>query len=291
MQKLLISFLFLATMQLILAQSGGKDVVCLGQFSYSNSIGSSYVEGLRNEILKNISTMDRFILKDIQTDQGRKSINQTDDASTVDESTLVKVKDLSSKYLITGHVTVLKADKVTSSDRKLTAYNATLVYSLKVVDISTGETKGESYNYSASGFSSILSYGVGDTEAAAITSVFASTEGDIKKFINKHFPILGTVLEIAEEKKGEATKVYISLGSSRGIQKGQSFEVFISREIAGRASQKKIGELKATEVEGEELTLCKVGKGGKEIKAAIGDGQEIIVKTVLGGGILGGLLN
>ena len=83
-----------------------------------------------------------------------------------------------------------------------------------------------------------------------------------------------------EIKKDKAESVYISLGSKHGVAEGAYFAVCIERQVAGRTSQKEIGQLKAKGVEGEDLTLCEVKKGGKEIKAAMDNGQKLVIKSI-----------
>lgn len=73
--------------------------------------------------------------------------------------------------------------------------------------------------------------------------------------------------------------MYISLGSAHGVGSKARFKVFELRTVAGRNSRKEIGELKVSAVEGEDLTLCDVVKGGKEIKAAMDAQQKIEVEV------------
>lgn len=60
---------------------------------------------------------------------------------------------------------------------------------------------------------------------------------------------------------------------------GAFFSACIERQVAGRTSQKEIGELKVKNVEAGDLTLCEVKKGGEEIKKAIDAGQTVVIKS------------
>lgn len=105
--------------------------------------------------------------------------------------------------------------------------------------------------------------------------------------VDDAFKIQGKILEISETKKDEAKEVYISIGSDHGVGAGTYFEACLERTIQEHKSFKLIGELKVKNVESENLTLCEVKKGGKEIKAAIDGGQTVIVRTKnKGGGLL-----
>jgi hypothetical protein len=122
--------------------------------------------------------------------------------------------------------------------------------------------------------------GAGSTIEQAVAQTKTSSYsigGSMKELVEDYFKLKGSILEISAEKKKKATEVYIDLVTLVGVQKNQRFDVFIEREIAGRISQKKIGELKVDAVEGDDIALCKVTKGGEEIKQAVGEGQKITI--------------
>lgn len=290
MKKVLSSILLvLLSVILIQAQDLGKKIVYVENLSYTNKIGSSYVEGLRNKVIEGLVKTDRITVKDVNSEASlkREAAKQTEDASNVDESTLVIMRNLNANYMVQGHVTTLEAIKVVDDKGKV-SYKGSIVFTLKIIDIASGTLKGtESYSYSGSG-SGFLATGTGDTPDKALESTMSgSIERDMVKLVNEYFAIEGTILEISAENKGKATEVYIDLGEIHGMQKKQKFDVYVEREIAGRKSQKKIGEIEIDAVEGDDISLCKVKKGGDEIKSALGEGQKTIVKTVYRTGILG----
>ena len=53
--------------------------------------------------------------------------------------------------------------------------------------------------------------------------------------------------------------------------------VFIVKTIAGREARQQIGKLKVETVLGDDISLCKVQSGGKEIKKAIEAGEQLLV--------------
>ena len=91
---------------------------------------------------------------------------------------------------------------------------------------------------------------------------------------------MGTILDKAEEKKDEIKSVYISVGSDAGVVKGNKFSICVERKIAGRTSHGVIGETEVKSVEGGDISLAEVKKGGKELKKAMDAGQTIIVKSI-----------
>lgn len=119
----------------------------------------------------------------------------------------------------------------------------------------------------------------GDTPDAAAVDVAKFARKAVRALVDEAFKINGTILEISATKGDEAKQVYISLGSAHGVGSKARFKVYELRTVAGRNSRKEIGELKVSAVEGEDLTLCDVVKGGKEIKAAMDAQQKIEVEV------------
>ena len=125
----------------------------------------------------------------------------------------------------------------------------------------------------------ILNSVTGDTEDEAVAKVCRQAVKTMRELVESAFRIEGYVLEISDTKKDEAKELYISIGSDNGVGPDAYFDACIEREIAGRKSAKVIGTLKVKNVEGGDLTLCEVKKGGKEIKQAIDGGQKVVVKS------------
>jgi hypothetical protein len=67
------------------------------------------------------------------------------------------------------------------------------------------------------------------------------------------------------------------LGSREGAFAGIHMGVFIVKTIAGREARQQIGKLKVETVLGDDISLCKVQSGGKEIKKAIEAGEQLLV--------------
>jgi hypothetical protein len=52
-----------------------------------------------------------------------------------------------------------------------------------------------------------------------------------------------------------------------------------SYRIAGREAKKQIGKLRVEEVQGEDISLCKVQSGGRDIKTALDSGETLVIQT------------
>ena len=118
-----------------------------------------------------------------------------------------------------------------------------------------------------------------ESAAGAINNAINSLSGRITRYLNVNLPLSANIIEGARDKKDKQKEVYIDLGAAEGAFKGLHFEVFTVRTVAGREARKKIGRLKVTDVEGDDISLCKVQSGGRDIKSAIDAGEQLLIIT------------
>ena len=101
------------------------------------------------------------------------------------------------------------------------------------------------------------------------------------KYFNKQLPLYANIIEGVRDKKDKQKEVYIDLGEgTKGVAKGLHFGVYRSKVVAGKEARKLIGKLKISAVEGDDVSLCKVQSGGKDIKEAIDGGETILVVSL-----------
>jgi len=115
---------------------------------------------------------------------------------------------------------------------------------------------------------------------SADTAIKEALEGlrkKVEKYYNTAFPYTANILERGVEKKDKQKELYIDLGASHGMRTGTHFTVYILGSIGGKETRKQIGRLKVTSVEGDEVSLCKVSSGGKDIKAALDAEQKLLI--------------
>lgn len=99
----------------------------------------------------------------------------------------------------------------------------------------------------------------------------------ISEYYNHRYPLHGCIVERGEEKKDKQRTVYIDLGNNSRVEKGQQFNIYVLKSIAGREARQEIGRLKIEEVMGDELSLCKVSKGEKEVKTALDQEKTLVI--------------
>lgn len=111
----------------------------------------------------------------------------------------------------------------------------------------------------------------------AMTNALERLTSKVADYYNQRFPLHASIIEKGESKKNKQKDVYIDLGSADGAYIGQQFDVVTVKTIAGKEAHTVIGRLKIEEVEGDEISLCKVTKGSDKIKTALDEGQNLLV--------------
>ena len=155
-----------------------------------------------------------------------------------------------------------------------TVYKGLLGVTLHFKDAHTDEILfSPSFNITSSDLSWV------ESAQGAITNAINSLSGRITHYLNLSLPLSANIIEGARDKKDKQKEVYIDLGSAEGGFKGLHFDVFTVKTVAGREAKKKIGRLKVTDVEGDDISLCKVQSGGRDIKSAIDAGEQLLIIT------------
>lgn len=111
----------------------------------------------------------------------------------------------------------------------------------------------------------------------AMTNALERLTSRVADYYNHLFPLQASIIEKGESKKNKQKDVYIDLGAGDGVYKGLQFDVLTVRTIAGKEARTVIGRLKIEEVEGDEISLCKVTKGSDKIKAAFDEGENLMI--------------
>ncbi len=258
----------------------GKPNVYIDYFSRPSDVPFKWAEDLRNKVIEGLQSTQRVEVIDVDSNSAlaiEQSRREQDNVTAGDDmERLAVMTQEGANYLISGTVTAIKAVYNPPKDGSDAYYAATSHLTLKVIDPKTGKlvstktiTLGDK----------IAHLNTGSSADEAVAKANNNVKGEIKRYVDEVFKVKGQILEVDEQKKGEAKYVFISVGSDQGIIKGVNFTAYIEREVAGRQSKKTIGELKVEDVQGGDLTRCEVKKGGKEIMEAINAGQTVKVEV------------
>lgn len=255
-------------------ENGGKKTMLVDYFTYTQGIGDSYPTMLRNAIIGamqetgRLNIIDASLESSLQLEEERRSSEQ---ALSDDKARNEQIKKLGADYMMRIHVTTMEGVKKRLDDGSI-YYDGLINFTLTVLNVADGTVKvSKPFTYSG------LNAKTGDTPEAAVLATTDYIKMSMNKFMNENFKVESKIVQIETTNKKGAETVYINCGTAAGIEKGQLFDVFMVKEVAGKKLKTQIGQLKAEEVQGEDMTLCKVLKGHAEIKKANDEQKEMPV--------------
>ena len=166
------------------------------------------------------------------------------------------------KYLVTATLTDIAASrKVKVYDRKdskgreyketKTYYGAVVTTALNFKNLQTGEVTTSTISGRCS------EYSLAKSADEAIRTALGELAENIYEYYNEAYPIRANIIE-------------------RGREEDVHFDVYIIGQVAGRETRKHLGRIRVREILGDDISLCKVQKGGKDIKAAFDNGDAIV---------------
>lgn len=223
---------------------------------------TKYEEDVKNAIIKGLSGAHRYRYNDALLQLG----NVVEEGYLVVDAVITNIQ--------------AKSDSRTWKDKDgktqvSTTYKGIVETMLTLKDAKTGEVVANP-TFSGSGMGS-SSYSDSDK---AIRDAIGRLSSRITEWLNKYRPLEANIIEGSTAKKNKQKEVYIDLGSSEGAFVGLHMGVFIVKTIAGREAKSQIGKLKIEAVEGDDISRCKVQSGGKDIKAAIDAGEQLLVISI-----------
>lgn len=265
--------MLLGTFLSLQAQQQQKEVLLVDYFTHSSG-NSSYTKMLRDAILAGIQRTSRLSVVDVDMEPTLKLEEKRRQSEKAMEDPLARnetMRLLGATYALTGHLTRIEGVKVRLENGS-TYYEGQITFTLKVVHIADGSIKAsKTFTYTG------LNAKTGKTPQEAIMNTTDYIKMSMQNFVNQNFKIYTRLIAIEKTGRKGAETVYIDGGSDRGISQGQLFDVFVEKEVAGRKIKQNIGSLKALEIQGEDLTLCRVTKGGEAIRKANEEQREILV--------------
>ncbi len=155
-----------------------------------------------------------------------------------------------------------------------TEYRGNIVGTINIKDVRTDEIVVSRTINSSSWSSSWL-----ETPAKALGYTISNMKSHICSMLNDAFPLYASIVEGSRATEKKSKEVYIDLGETMGCSTGMHFNVYTVKTVAGKEAKKQVGQLKVTEVMGDDISLCKVQRGGVEIKAAIESGEKLLITS------------
>ncbi|MDE6130995.1 MAG: hypothetical protein K2F74_05330 [Muribaculaceae bacterium] len=277
---LALAFCAAITPSVFAQETTSKPNVFIDYFWRPADLDFNIAEQVRNNVIEAINATNRVELIDVDSrsalviEKERRMTGQL--AAEDDLSRIAVMKEEGANALIQGRITSLVIKRNDSKDGSY-YYDATINYTLKAINPNDGKLISTKTIKVGDELLNLKTYKTADEAAMGIAK---DAQRGVASFIEEAFPIIGTILEAAEVKKDDIKTAYISVGNSAGVKEGNKFSVCIERTIAGRKSQSVIGEAEIESVEGDDISLVKIKKGGKELKSAMDAGQTIVVKSI-----------
>lgn len=123
------------------------------------------------------------------------------------------------------------------------------------------------------------SYSWIESPQKAIGNAISHIKSRLTSALNSMYPLYAQIIEGNSVKKDKQKEVYIDLGGKDGVYNGMHFYVYSVKTIAGKEAKTEIGRIKITEVQGDDVSLCKVTKGGADIKTSIDAGAKLLIMS------------
>lgn len=211
-----------------------------------------YADAVRASVITALGNVRRFTVTD------GLQVSPNDETNIIADGTI-------------NYISVTKELK-TSSENKTPQFYAQINLTLNMKDAVSGKVlNSQAFEVTRSSW---LWYKSSDT---AIKNALETLRTKIEKHYNTAYPYTARILERGMEKNDKQKELYIDLGAAHGLQEGTHFNVYAIGSIGGKETRKQIGRLKVKSVEGDEVSLCKVSSGGRDIKAAIDAGQQLLI--------------
>ena len=222
---------------------------------------TKYEEDVKTAIVKGLSRSYRFRYNEALLQAGE----ATEEGNLVVDAVITNIQAKTNTRTWKD-----KDDKTQVS----TTYTGIVETTLTLKDAKTGNVvaspsiNGQGTEYSSSSNSD-----------QAIRDAITRLANNITIWLNRYRPLHANIIEGATAKKTKQKEVYIDLGSREGARVGLHLSVFQVKTIGGHEAKSQIGKLKIEDVEGADISLCKVQSGGKDIKTALENGENLRVVT------------
>jgi hypothetical protein len=282
MKKILIIALCLVMGMEAWAQEGRNAGVTIGMnnLTYAKPEAKSTLGKILGAILTGEVTTDQGKYEDAVRAAVVKGMSQAHRVSVIDGNLSKEEAATPNAFYADGTVSNLSTTsktedyKVDGKTRYRTYYKALIGVTLHIKDAQSDKViASPAFNISEWDVSWI------ETQEGAMMKALEKLSAMVTSYCNRWLPLSANVLEGARDKKDKQKEVYIDLGSAEGAYAGLHMGVYTVKIVAGKEAKKQIGKLKIVEVQGDDISLCKVQSGGRDIKAALDNGETLVIQT------------
>lgn len=260
----------------LFSQSTGKKVIAIVPITNTTGRGgNTHAANLTELVISTIVKTRRFKVVDrTNFDAIFSEENLQKGENFIDGEVVAQGKKLGAEYIIAGNLANFSTEKLyttsSSGGKQFAGYRANISFTLKIINVITGEIIAvEPFNVN-SGRSLLIYSKKYNKENEAITAAINNTDKIINLFIDDYFPVYLKIFEISKQKGSKAKEIVITGGSNIGLQEKQDLKIVeVSLvDIGGKTVERKkeIGWVKIISVDDEYFSTCKVTDGDEIIK-------------------------
>lgn len=249
------------------AKSGSKvlDVIAsviTGEFQQNHD---GYADAVRSGIVRGLSNAFRFKVRDRYFDSNTDS---PDYALAIDGN--IAAITTTAKVFTQEHKD--KNGKVTKTTRE--NYRAVILFTLTLKDLNGTIINSNTFSIESNEYSSSSWF---STRQSALERVLSYVPGYVARYYDEVYPLTADIIETGADRNNKQKEVYIDLGSEHGVYVDLTFGVYQLTEINGRVSKHYLGRIRVKEIQGPDVSYCKVVSGGKDIKKCLDNDIPLLI--------------
>ena len=177
-------------------------------------------------------------------------------------------------FIVTGNIgeiaTEPKTGKNILTGAEYNYYSCKVNFTLVMTDAKTGKIVATRNSYFTN---------TDQDPDKAVSGCLKFSDQDLRRLVDNGCIITVPIATLQDVKKNKAQTVIIDAGPNIGICEGLYFDIQVESEMSGRTYYKTIGAAKVKEVLSDELTLCEITKGGKEVMIYFNEGSTFVLKS------------
>ncbi len=221
---------------------------------------------------RSFSVLDRESLGIVLTEQEIQTQISSINAQVIDQGRVAGAENVVGGKLINVEYQKLLGSK--------SLRRAAVTFSLDIIDAETSETlETETFKI---GLLNLKNVGGVTNQEAYSTSLKLMTK-KIQNFLNKFISKSIAILSIEEQKNGVAKMILVNTGKATGAKKNNKISIYelSTMNIGEKTTQREkwVADVKIEVVEGDELSIAKVTKGGKELLEKFNAQAKLICKS------------
>lgn len=235
--------------------------VATGEFTENHD---GYADAVSSQIVKGLSRTFRFKVYDrpFNPDSDKEDYALTIDGTIASITTTAKV--FTEEYKDKKGKTI----KTTKEN-----YRAVILFTLNLKDlngtiINSNTFSIESNEYSSSWF---------DSRQKALERAISYVSNYVARYYDEVYPLTADIIEVGNASTNRQKEVYIDLGYAHGVYVDLTFGVYQLSEINGRISKHYLGRIRVKEIQGQDVSYCKVVSGGRDIKKCLDNNIPLLI--------------